>query len=217
MTATIRRSPVKTALTRKRVRREVENPEFNAFCRRILAAYGRRVATGDIEALTHLTLLTANVDTAIRAAVQGLRALGYSWTDIAARLGTSRQAAQQRFGTRTERYALDPRILTAGLSVTVATLVTVYLDHDPGRPAAGSCPHCGHQYTSDEPACPTGAFVRRLLHRRRHEDPCAMQRLSADQREEILAPPGTPWPQRPSRHHPGLFEPDPLTPPGGRP
>src|SRR5262249_26288238 len=148
----------------------------------------------------------------------GLRSFGYSWADIATRLGVSRQAAQQRFGTRTERHALDPRILTAGLAVTVATLVAVYADHDPGRPGVPSCPACGHAYTSVEPACPTGAFVRRLLHRRRHEDPCAMARLSADQREDLMAPIPMPWPSRPSsRHHPGLFEPESITTPGGHP
>jgi biotin operon repressor len=32
-------------------------------------------------------------------AVKGLRACGYSWAKIGARLGISRQAAQQRWGT----------------------------------------------------------------------------------------------------------------------
>ena len=37
------------------------------------------------------------LDAATRAAVEGLRGFGYSWGQIASRLGT-RQAAQQRWG-----------------------------------------------------------------------------------------------------------------------
>ena len=45
------KNTVKPGLTRKRAKRVVENDQFDAFVRRILAAYARRVATGDIEAL----------------------------------------------------------------------------------------------------------------------------------------------------------------------
>jgi hypothetical protein len=76
----------------------VENREFNAFARRIIRAYGRRVAEGDVDALPELIELSASLDEAITNAVKGLRAFGYSWTDIAARVGMSRQAAQQRWG-----------------------------------------------------------------------------------------------------------------------
>lgn len=40
--------------------------------------------------------LSRELDAATQQAVDGLRAFGYSWGDIAARLGTTRQAAQQR-------------------------------------------------------------------------------------------------------------------------
>jgi hypothetical protein len=76
----------------------VENREFNAFARRIIRAYGRRVAEGDVDALPELIELSASLDEAITNAVKGLRSFGYSWTDIAARVGMSRQAAQQRWG-----------------------------------------------------------------------------------------------------------------------
>jgi hypothetical protein len=39
-----------------------------------------------------------HIDTAIRDAITGLRRTGYSWADIASRLGITRQAAQQRWG-----------------------------------------------------------------------------------------------------------------------
>ena len=87
--------------SRPRRRDVVENDEYAAFARRIIRAYARRVATGDVEALADMVALAEDLDAAIGAAVTGLRAHGYSWAEIAARLGISRQAAQQRWGTDT--------------------------------------------------------------------------------------------------------------------
>jgi len=89
---------VKTTLTSKRPGRVRENDEYAAFARRVLRAYARRVATGDVEALTLMTDLAAEIDSAIGQAVTGLRAFGYSWAEIGSRLGITRQAAQQRWG-----------------------------------------------------------------------------------------------------------------------
>ena len=98
------RSAVNATLTAgRRGPRVVENAEFTAFGSRILRAAGRRVAAGDVEALPALAALSAELDTAITTAVGGLRAAGYSWTEIAARLGVTRQAAHQRWGRQTER------------------------------------------------------------------------------------------------------------------
>ena len=88
---------VKARLTANRPRRVVENDDYGAFARRVLAAYARRVASGDIEALTQLTTLAADLDEAIGQAVTGLREFGYSWAEIGLRLGITRQAAQQRW------------------------------------------------------------------------------------------------------------------------
>jgi hypothetical protein len=87
-----------TSVPRQRRRDVVENDEFAAFARRIIRAHGRRVATGDVEALRDLVALSTVIDEAIGQAVVGLRAFGYSWAEIGARLGISRQAAQQRWG-----------------------------------------------------------------------------------------------------------------------
>lgn len=91
-------SSVNRGLTPHRRRWHVENGEFAAFTRRIVAAHGRRVATGDIEGLADLAALSAEVDDAMQSAIVGLRTAGFSWSDIGARLGMSRQAAHQRFG-----------------------------------------------------------------------------------------------------------------------
>jgi hypothetical protein len=77
----------------------VENAAFTAFGRRILRAAGRRVAAGDVDALPALAALATEVDAAIADAVAGLRQAGYSWREIAARLGVTRQAAHQRWAT----------------------------------------------------------------------------------------------------------------------
>jgi hypothetical protein len=89
---------VKNSLTPNRARRLVENDDYAAFARRVLRAYARRVADGDVEALIAMTGLAAEIDTAIGQAVTGLRAFGYSWAEIGSRLGITRQAAQQRWG-----------------------------------------------------------------------------------------------------------------------
>ena len=76
----------------------VENSQYAAFARRILRAYARRISAGDIDALADITTLAADIDNAIRHAVTGLRETGYSWAEIGAALGVTRQAAQQRWG-----------------------------------------------------------------------------------------------------------------------
>jgi hypothetical protein len=90
---------VKRDLTRNRRNRHIENDEYGAFTRRILRAYARRIATGDIDAIADLNELCEEVETALGKAVIGLHLLGYSWADIGQRLGVTRQAAHQRWGT----------------------------------------------------------------------------------------------------------------------
>jgi hypothetical protein len=85
-------------LTRKRPRPAVENDEFAAFVRRVIRAWGRRVAAGDVDAVADMAAAAGELDTVLRDAVAGLRAKGYSWAEIAARLGVTRQAAHQRWG-----------------------------------------------------------------------------------------------------------------------
>ena len=76
----------------------MENDAYLVFVARVLAAAGKRVATGDVDALPDLARLSADLDAALATAVQGLREFGYSWEQVASRLGVTRQAAQQRWG-----------------------------------------------------------------------------------------------------------------------
>lgn len=84
--------------SKPRRRDVVENDEYAAFARRVIRAHARRIATGDVEGLRDLVGLSDLLDQAITDAIQGLRAHGYSWTEIADRLGITRQAAHQRWG-----------------------------------------------------------------------------------------------------------------------
>ena len=100
-------SCVKKPLTPKRRYRVVENDEYAAFLRRVIRAYSRRVAAGDIEAIATMANLADHLEDATRQAITGLRQSGYSWADIAMRLGITRQGAQQRWG-ETPEPVTDP-------------------------------------------------------------------------------------------------------------
>jgi hypothetical protein len=78
-------------------RNDVENDDFARFAVRIIRAHGRRIAEGDVEGLVELLALSEELAAATQVAVDGLRSHGFSWGEIAARLGTSRQATQQRW------------------------------------------------------------------------------------------------------------------------
>jgi hypothetical protein len=85
-------------LTSKRRRPATENSDYAAFARRVLRAFSRRVADGDVESLVHMISLADELNDAIVQAVSGLRDAGYSWAEIGSRLGITRQAAHQRWG-----------------------------------------------------------------------------------------------------------------------
>ena len=97
--STTSQQPAGSARARKRRRAGVENTDYAAFAARVIRAHARRVADGDVDALADLLRLAVEVDNATHTAVTGLRTFGYSWGEIAARLGTTRQAAQQRWGS----------------------------------------------------------------------------------------------------------------------
>ena len=83
----------------RRRRTAVENTDYAAFAARVIRGHARRIADGDdIDGLTDLLRLSRELDAATQRAVDGLRGFGYSRAEIAARLGTTRQAAQQRWG-----------------------------------------------------------------------------------------------------------------------
>lgn len=77
----------------------VETPEYAAMLRRMIRAYGRRVADADDVDLAEMVELRDLLETAIAEAVAGQRERhGRSWADVARGLGVTRQAAQMRYG-----------------------------------------------------------------------------------------------------------------------
>lgn len=89
---------VKATLTPVTPTPKVENKVFAGFVRRIIRAFGRRVGNGDVDALPDLLAARDAIDAAIGDAVVSLRLHGYSLSEIAARLGVSKQAVSQRWG-----------------------------------------------------------------------------------------------------------------------
>lgn len=81
----------------KRSRRTYEAPDMAAFVGRTMRAMVRRADDGDLEVMSALASIQADLADAQAKAAAALRGKGYSWTDIGRELGMSRQAAQQRF------------------------------------------------------------------------------------------------------------------------
>ncbi len=100
MTASTLPSTQHRSMSRRRAQRrdDVENDTYLVFVARVIKAAGKRIGQGDVDSLPDLAALATDLDTALIAAVQGLREFGYSWEQIASRLGVTRQAAQQRWG-----------------------------------------------------------------------------------------------------------------------
>lgn len=78
--------------------RRHESPELGAMMRRCARALVRRAAEGDTEALEQLAILEDELPmaTSVALAMMNVGEQGYSFTELARVLGTSRQAARQR-------------------------------------------------------------------------------------------------------------------------
>ena len=82
---------------RRRSRRDrPEAPEIGKAARRMVRSLVGRAGEGDWEAIEELVTTRAAVADAIGAAIVGAHEFGYSYTELADVLGTSRQAVRQR-------------------------------------------------------------------------------------------------------------------------
>ena len=112
MTATMglcdRQAGLDAPVAAPRVRRG-DASDYLGFLRRVLRAYSERVLEGDVDDLTQLITLRSDVDRLIADTVTRLRSgpYGLTWTQIAAATGTTRQAAQQRYGRPLEATAME--------------------------------------------------------------------------------------------------------------
>jgi hypothetical protein len=96
------RSGVKAGLRPKRPKVERDNAAYGEMFPRLLRAYVRRVGDGDgdLVALAELAALRDELDAHLLDAVARLRhsTRPASWSEIGLALGTSAQAAQQKYG-----------------------------------------------------------------------------------------------------------------------
>jgi uncharacterized protein with PIN domain len=77
----------------------MENPEFAQMMARFVRTYERRLSAADPSDLMDALAIAAQMDDMIGRAVRAQReAHGFSWAEVAAELGVTRQAAQQRWG-----------------------------------------------------------------------------------------------------------------------
>lgn len=82
-------------------RRVRESPELAGFLRRMARALVRRAERHDLDALGALRQARDDIDLAIGDAARALAA-EYTWDQIGAELGISKQAAHKRFAEVTE-------------------------------------------------------------------------------------------------------------------
>jgi DNA-directed RNA polymerase specialized sigma24 family protein len=78
------------------VSREREASEVAGAARRMIRALGRRVGREDSVDLQLIIDLRAEVEAALTEAMRGQRALGFSYAEIGAGVGWSKQAVAQR-------------------------------------------------------------------------------------------------------------------------
>lgn len=81
-------------------KRDVETDQYLGMLRRMVTAYGRRIAS-DPSDLVGALALAAELNARIAVAVHQLRdEWGYSWAEIARPLGITASAACQRWGPK---------------------------------------------------------------------------------------------------------------------
>lgn len=86
---------------KKRRTTPVENDAYTEMMERCIRAFGKRVASGDVEDVGRMLRLAKMMDDELRQAVRQLNAAGESWANIARGAGfASKQAAQQRWGDK---------------------------------------------------------------------------------------------------------------------
>lgn len=90
------------ATTTKRAKRPYEAPELAGASARMMRALVRRAGDGELEALEALVALQATLAQALQDGVTAYREgpAEASWAAIGEAVGTSRQAAAERFGTK---------------------------------------------------------------------------------------------------------------------
>lgn len=92
-------------------KREYENRDIAAFCRRMTRTLERRIVRdGDVAALADLLAIANEVEAAAGRAARALvdpAGANYSWADVGAAIGIARSGAHRRFGTDPADHRAD--------------------------------------------------------------------------------------------------------------
>ena len=96
-TSTQPRSGDKTILSPEQRPQYRETPDTAGAAKRLIRSIGKRISTEDVDDLTILLELDAELQQAWRTAIVGLRHTGYTDSDIGRVLGTTKQAVAQRW------------------------------------------------------------------------------------------------------------------------
>ena len=103
---------------RKRANRDhrAGSDEYLKFMKRLMRMYGRRIKEGqlDIDSLTQLKDIQAELDEQTREVVMSLRGQGYSWTAIGGALGMNRASAYKKYLGNVEGAVDAPGAQKAG-------------------------------------------------------------------------------------------------------
>lgn len=92
----------RAARRRRRELRQVETMDYAAFARRVVRAYGERLAEADYPDLTDALEVLEQFEQAIAAGMRAQAERG-SWAQVALGLGMTRQGAYQRFARTSRR------------------------------------------------------------------------------------------------------------------
>lgn len=104
--------------------RRHESPDLGGAAARMMRALVVRAGEGDTEALEQLEALEALAGHAVQLAGSELYTWGYSYGELAAVVGTSRQAAVKRFGRMPQPLALNWRHKVQSSPATLRVLLT---------------------------------------------------------------------------------------------
>jgi hypothetical protein len=72
--------------------------DYAAMMRRMLAAWVRRLEDSDLADVAEFVMFDGEVGEALETVVAAMRRNGHSWSEVGDTFGTTRQAAQQRWG-----------------------------------------------------------------------------------------------------------------------
>jgi len=89
----------------KRPKTYTDTADYFRMLRRMLKAAGERIAYADPVDIAELMGIEDDLHDAIRRAVAGLRATGFSWREIGEALGTNGQAVYKRWGRPRAEHA----------------------------------------------------------------------------------------------------------------